>query len=215
MKHAKSLKDVNLDAYAISQSSTALSIFARSPEASAELDSRVMDFMRGAADVAGRVMDVEKIDLSPALSRTPYRWMYRVPKLVVAKPAKTKAQNDLWTAWREDTPESHLIDKLTSDIDQSLQEQLSKWVEAPSDLDIRIESIGTPMVLKGAVANSAQPVSALARLNVVFSSRHRIEGAFFVGHLNVTGFGRVFREGYLEMDREVERETERPSGPKP
>ena len=206
MKSSKSLAGVDLDAYAIFQSSTALSIYAMSPKASIELDSRVMDFMRGAADAAGRVMDVEKIDLTPSASFMPFRWEYRVPKLIVAKPAKTKAQNDLWTEWRKDAPDQQLIHKLTDGINQSLQNQLAGWLDVRPDLEIKIESIGTPMVIKGAIATSNTPVSALARLDVVFSSSCKLNGAFFVGNLNVTGFGRVFREGYLESSEETSAE---------
>jgi hypothetical protein len=87
---------------------------------------------------------------------------------------------------------------MLADLNESLTDQIQTWLGHCPELHLAIESFGAPMVISGAIANSGTPVSALARLNVRFSSSERIEGAFFAGALNVTGFGRIFRDGYLE-----------------
>lgn len=192
LKAKPALEGINFDDLAVTQSAMALSLIARTPLASELMHERVMDLMRSVADVAGRTLTVEMLDLTPAVAFTNHRWSYIVPKWVVARP------KDEWAPWRE--PELGTVEqkKMSERLMLDLGRQLDTWTGSHADFDLVIEDFGKPMVLKSAVANGPKPVSALARLNVLFSSSHRLEGALFAGFFGVTGFGRIFRSGYQE-----------------
>lgn len=186
------LEGINFDDMAVSQSGTALSLTARTPGASEQMRERVMDLMRSVADVAGRTLAVEMLELTPAVGFTNHRWSYTVPKWVVARP------KDDWVAWREVALGAEEMKKMGDRLTSDLLLQIKTWTDDQPSLDLVIEDFGKPMVLKSAIANGPKPVSAMARLNVAFSSSHRLEGALFAGFFGVTGFGRIFRNGYQE-----------------
>jgi len=150
--------------------------------------------MRAAANVAGRMLDVEMLDFTPSAAHTGYRWSYRIPKLVVAR------SSDEWGGWRtEALDESHRA-KVLGRLQSDLNKQILEWTGQSPALDLEIVSDGRPMVLTGAVSNGPKTVAAMARLDVVFSSAVRIEGAFWVGLLQATGHGRIFRDGYQDKE---------------
>lgn len=182
---------------AISQSSSALNLIALKPEASETLREKAIDLMRAVAGIAGQVLSVEMPELTPALSRTGYRWLYEVPRLVMARSGED------WQPWREDHLEQALAKRVRERIETDLGTHLRAWGVLADDLGIELVSDGAPMVLKNAVANGPKPVSAMSRKNIIFSSSARIEGAFFVGRLQATGHGRVFRSGYEETAKEA------------
>jgi hypothetical protein len=150
--------------------------------------------MRAVATAAGRTLDVDMLDLTPQVARTGYRWLYRIPRLVVARSGQE------WGHWQAEQLDAERIEHVRARIDTDLQKQISRWGETTGDLDIELVSAGVPMVLKDAVTHGPKPVSAMSRKDVVFSSTARIEGAFWVGLLQATGHGRIYRDGYHEQD---------------
>lgn len=183
-----------LEGVTVYQSDTALSFTAQSPEASTRLRADAVSLMRTVAGMAGRMLDVEVLDLQPAVARTGFRWRYRVPRFVVARSAED------WAPWRVDVLTEDRVENLRKRIESDLQKQLALWgmqgYDSPDSLAIEVESAGVPMPLKNAVSFGPKPVSAMARKEVVFSSAARIEGAFWVGLLQATGHGRIYRDGY-------------------
>jgi hypothetical protein len=192
LKSHANLSGVNLDDFVVSQSGTALSISARIPSATPLLHERVMDFMRSVADIAGRTLEVQILELSPGVAFTHHRWNYFVPKWVVGRP------KDDWKEWLVDPLPDSLKQKMQERLNTSLGEQLKVWSDWSGDLDLKIEDYGRPMFLKDAIAQGPKPMGVAARLNVCFSSSQRIEGAFYAGYFNVTGFGRIYRNGSHE-----------------
>lgn len=170
------------------QSATALSLIALTPAGSAVLQDDVMQCMRAVADTAGRTLNVEVLEMAPAIAFTGHRWDYVIPRLVVAKDGD-------WEPWRRDALGDAQLQQMRDRIDSDLKRQLRAWLgyESP-ELDVRIEDAGRPMPLKGAIS-VPKPVTVMARLDVRFSSAKRLEGAFFCGQLAATGHGRVFRAG--------------------
>lgn len=179
-----------LEGVAVFQSETALSFTAQQPETSARLREAGVVLMRTVAAMAGRMLDVEMLELTPSVARTGYRWRYHIPRLVVARSA------DNWEAWRETTLDAEHQAQIRGRIQSDLQKQIQMWGESSADLDIDLESVGVPMVLKNAVSFGPKPVSAMSRKGVMFSSAARIEGAFWAGLLQATGHGRIYRDGY-------------------
>ncbi|ABD72038.1 hypothetical protein Rfer_4352 (plasmid) [Rhodoferax ferrireducens T118] len=192
LKACACISGFDLDEYRVHQSSTALSITSASPQASVRLRERVMDVMRAAANVAGRTLEVQMLDLTPAVAFTNHRWQYSVPRWVVARP------KDDWAGWREASLDADHCQKMQNRLKDDLTQQINVWMNDLPDLDLVIDHFGTPMVLKEAIWNGPKPVATMARLNVSFSSSHRLEGAFYAGFFSVTGFGRVYRSGYSQ-----------------
>jgi hypothetical protein len=173
---------------ACQQSASAFSLITLGPGSTAALQDDVMGCMRAVADTAGRTLDVEMLELTPAVSFTGHRWSYVMPRLVVAKGGD-------WEPWRAAQLADAQVEQLRARIDADLRRQLLGWLgEENPALDIRLEDVGRPMPLKGAIS-APKPVTVMARLDVRFSSAKRLEGAFFCGHLAATGHGRVFRDG--------------------
>ena len=173
---------------ACQQSASAFSLITLGPGSTTALQDDVMGCMRAVADTAGRTLDVEMLELTPAASFTGHRWSYVMPRLVVAKGGG-------WEPWRAAQLADAQVEQLRARIDADLRRQLLGWLgEENPALDIRLEDVGRPMPLKGAIS-APKPVTVMARLDVRFSSAKRLEGAFFCGHLAVTGHGRVFRDG--------------------
>lgn len=147
--------------------------------------------MRAVADTAGRTLNVEMLEMAPAVASTGHRWSYVVPRLVVSKSGS-------WEAWRGETLGEVQTEQLRARIEADLRKQVLTWLgQDDTALDIRIENAGRPMPLKGAIS-APRAVTVMARLDVRFSSAKRLEGAFFTGHLTATGHGRVFRDGKHE-----------------
>lgn len=182
-----------LSELACQQSASAFSLIALTPMGASALQADVIGCMRAVADTAGRTLNVEMLDMSPAVSFTGHRWSYVVPKLVVAKSGD-------WEPWRGETLGQAPAEQLRARIESDLCKQLLAWVgnEDPA-LDICVEHAGRPMPLRGAIS-APKPVTVMARLDVRFSSAKRLEGALFCGHLAVTGHGRVFRAGQQERE---------------
>lgn len=201
LKSSKNLEGVDLDQFAIFQSSTAFSITAMQPEASGVIHERVMDFMRATANAAGKTLDVEKLDLHPTLATTDFRWSYNVPRFVVARPAKNPGtENPLktWDRWKDVSLSDAAKDEMSARLNHDLTKQVQIWLDDCPELDLTIDDYGHPMILSNAIANGPKSVSVMSRLNVTFSSSRRLEGAFYVGMFNVLGFGRIFRNGFHE-----------------
>lgn len=198
LKASKHLAGIDLDMFAVNQSDTAFSFTARTPQAGQAIDERVMDFMRATANVVNKTLDVQKLDLTPDVANTKYRWFYKVPKWVVARPSKTGTK-DAWSGWRQEALSPEIQQEMLSRLGTDLKSQLELWTQGCPDLELAIEDYGRPMVLKDAIANGPKSVSVMARLDVTFSSSRRIEGAFYTGLFNVLGFGRIFRNGYQEQ----------------
>jgi len=175
---------------AVFQSKTALSLTARTPQASLRLRDSAVPVMRSVAGTAERMLDVEMLELDPSVVFTGYRWLYRIPRLVVARSGKP------WEGWREPELDADHLERMRTRIEADLLQQFAAWAKPVGDLAIEIVSAGTSMVLKEAVAHGPKPVSAMARKDVVVSSIARIEGAFWVGLLQATGHGRIYRDGY-------------------
>ena len=182
------------DGLVIYQSETALSLTAKNPAASNPLQDAAVQYMRAVAQLAGRMLDVEMLDLTPAVAHTGYRWNYRIPKLVVARSA------DEWGGWRSDSLDDVHRAKVLDRLQRDLSKQIQDWTGQAPELALEIVSDGRPMVLKGAVSNGPKTVAAMARLDVVFSSAVRFEGAFWAGLLQATGHGRIFRDGYQDKE---------------
>lgn len=182
------------DGLVIYQSGTALSLTAQKPADSGVLQEAAVEYMRAVAKLAGRMLDVEMLDLTPSVALTGYRWSYRIPKLVVARSA------DEWDGWRSESLDAVHRAKVLDRLQRDLSKQILEWTGQSPDLGLEIVSDGRPMVLKGAVSNGPKTVAAMARLDVVFSSAVRIEGAFWTGLLQATGHGRIFRDGYQDKE---------------
>lgn len=182
------------DGLVISQSATALSLTAQKPPSSQALQEGAVDYMRAVANIAGRMLDVEMLDLTPSVALTGYRWSYRIPKLVVAR------SSDEWDGWRTETLDAAHQAKVLERLQRDLEKQLQEWTGQSPDLGLQLVSDGRPMVLKGAVSNGPKTVAAMARLDVVFSSDVRMEGALWTGLLQATGHGRIFRDGYQDKE---------------
>lgn len=174
----------------VSQSSTALSITSRSAQVSAQMQESAVLLMRAVANIAGKMLDVEMFDVTPTVARTGYRWLYQIPKIVVAR------SGGEWGSWTEASLDAEHKEKIRERIESDLQKQLETWSIQGHKLGIELVSEGRPMVLKNAVSSGPKPVPAMARLDVIFSSDTRIEGSFWVGLLQPTGHGRIFRNGY-------------------
>jgi len=186
----KVIPDALDDDVAVFQSKTALSLTARTPQASLRLRDSAVPVMRAVAQTAERMLDVEMLELEPSVAFTGYRWLYRVPRLVVARTGQP------WEHWNEAALDPEHVEEMRSRIETDLLRQLSVWGKEIRKPAIEIESTGTAMVLKDAVSHGPRSVAAMARKDVVFSSPARIEGAFWVGLLQATGHGRVYRDGY-------------------
>lgn len=186
----KVIPDALDDDVAVFQSKTALSLTARTPQASLRLRDSAVPVMRAVAQTAERMLDVEMLELEPSVAFTGYRWLYRVPRLVVARTGQP------WEHWNETALDPEHVEEMRSRIETDLLRQLSVWGKEIRKPAIEIESTGTAMVLKDAVSHGPRSVAAMARKDVVFSSPARIEGAFWVGLLQATGHGRVYRDGY-------------------
>jgi len=186
----KVIPDALDDDVAVFQSKTALSLTARTPQASLRLRDSAVPVMRAVAQTAERMLDVEMLELEPSVAFTGYRWLYRVPRLVVARTGQP------WEHWNETALDPEHVEEMRSRIETDLLRQLSVWGKEIRKPAIEIESTGTAMVLKDAVSHGPRSVAAMARKDVVFSSPARTEGAFWVGLLQATGHGRVYRDGY-------------------
>lgn len=178
----------------VHQSGTALSITARQPSDSQVMQDASVEYMRAVATLAGRMLDVEMLDLTPSLAMTGYRWRYRIPKLVVAR------SSDDWDGWRGEELDASHHEKVLDRLQKDLSKQIQEWTGQSPDLGLELVSSGRPMVLKGAVSNGPKTVAAMARLDVMFTSTARIEGAFWTGLLQATGHGRIFRDGYQDNE---------------
>jgi len=184
------LPEVLGDDVAVFQSKTALSLTARTPQASLRLRDSAVLLMRTVAATAARMLDVDMLELEPSVSFTGYRWLYRIPRFVVARTGQS------WERWNQADLDAQSAQEMRNRIETDLLNQLTVWDKEIRKPAIELESAGTPMVLKDAVSHGPRPVSAMARKDVVFSSSARIEGAFWVGLLQATGHGRIYRDGY-------------------
>lgn len=182
------------DGVVVQQSGMALSLIAQNGSVSEQLQEGAVEYMRAVANVAGRMLDVEMVDFTPSVALTGYRWNYRIPKLVVARSA------DEWDGWRTETLDEPHRAKVLERMRRELGKQIQLWTDQTPELALEIISDGRPMVLKGAVSNGPKTVAAMARLDVVFSSAVRFEGAFWTGLLQATGHGRIFRDGYQDKE---------------
>lgn len=150
--------------------------------------------MRAVANIAGRMLDVEMLEFTPALAHTGYEWLYQVPRLVVARSGES------WDVWREADLDDARMRQMCARIDADLSSQIRQWCGQTPDLQIEVVSAGAAMVLKDATAQGPRPMSVMARKEVIFSSTKRIEGAFWAGLLQATGHGRIYRAGYSNQD---------------
>jgi len=183
--HSSLLEDV-----AVFQSSSALSFTAKTPDASERMRQDALGLMKAVAAIASRMLSVEMPEFTPGISFTGYRWLYEIPCLVVARAGEN------WDGWSEPDLCGELQEKTCGRISSDLTKQFDAWGLAGKDLAIELVHPGVPMPLKNVVAHGPKPTSAMARKKVIFSSAARIEGAFWVGLLQATGHGRIYRGGY-------------------
>ena len=178
---------------AVFKSSTALNVVSRTTQASQMLADGAIEVMRLVADAAEKMLSVTMKDLTPAATSTGYRWLYEVPRWVVAHKGD-------WSCWSNPELAQPQLEAMKLRMERDLSAQLQAWLADQPPLNLCIETPGRPMFLRDAIHNGPKPSPAMARLDVRFSSSKRLEGALFVGALQSLGYGRIYRDGYLETD---------------
>lgn len=191
----------------VSQTERSLQVSAKSPGASQWLEKNIRYLVKSVAQILDEAAPMDdmslEVGLAPSDSRNRMKWV--IPTLVVRTPKANDAA--LWAADSCQSPDAETIkrweDMIKEDIFQwhcafnplhDLENQVQKDAAKSSILDwldLKIESPGKAMPLKGALYKSnGHHVTPLARLGVVISTGCRIKN-MHVGKLQGLGFGRV------------------------
>jgi hypothetical protein len=184
------------DRVAIIQSGTALSFLARQPEANDWIQAQSADLVRSVANKIGRVapFEYQDIEVSMRPDESVAMWTYRIPKLVVAK------ERAAWDRLKSQALDDQAAEEIRARIARDLNAYLVRWgamdATAPA-VQVTLVDAGRPMPITAITAERSghgRHISVLARLDVVFKTDWRIQGAIQVGMLPGLGFGRAFRD---------------------
>lgn len=196
----------------VCQTEKSLQVSAKTPEVSHWLDSHAGALFRAVSKITDSCVPVDDMSLTVGIdlsSNKGGRSQYVIPTFVVRTPKK--GDEALWLADSQASPSQDTLQSWA----KMIEDDIVQWhlafnpLETPLDvldnqkdlqdarafllkaLNVRIESPGRAMPLKGAIHRSnGHPITPLARLGVVISVQSEISN-LHVGKLQGLGYGRV------------------------
>lgn len=166
----------------------AMTLLARTPEASQWMTSHMGEAIGLVANAAGRPIPVDARRHKPAISFKG-RHVYYIRNLIVAKARKSAT----WDDWKADVLSDEKRDELARLIGEGVSKELRKWSvlgEKNSVGGVIVTGVGRPMPIV-----PASGPRGLARIGVSFIAPWAIDGDLFVGEHTLMGHGLVKRGG--------------------
>lgn len=171
-----------------------VTVSARNPAAGEWMLLNMRAMLEAIAEVCGAPLAVEPTVYTPEV-RPVGRWLYEVPRLIVARSGR-KAE---WAPWRQEKLGDTERQALTEMIFEGLRHEFDAWGIPYGALGkMFLVDEGRPMV----IAPTEGP-RVLARLGVKFVADGALDGDLFIGKLTALGYGWIRRGGQLP-DRQEE-----------